>query len=183
MSDDLFSGSVCLGIDPGSRFTGFGVIEQKSSFELKYVTMGLIKLNPKLDFVTRLGLLSEDFESLIKQIKPDCVSLERIFLGKNVDSAFKLGHVRGVIQSISARHKIPVFEYAPQAVKKGVAGHGQATKESVRSILMKLFNVSTDSIYFDDTDALSLAYFHCMQSNKLDSKMKMQKQIKKEGLM
>lgn len=148
-----------LGIDPGSRNLGFGLVRQTGT-QLKHVHHGVIRVEGL--FSLRLATLSQELGALIESHSPDAVVLEKIFLGKNVDSAFKLGHARGVCILEAAKRQLPVFEYEARVVKKGITGSGAATKEQV-SLLVKAMlglteNTSNQSL--DATDALSIACHH-----------------------
>ena len=159
--------SVILGIDPGSKFAGYAVV--KSTKEgLSYIDSGIIKVPTKLDFSSKLFYLSQELEKLFLKYKITDLSIEKIFFGKNADSAFKLGHVRGVCLLSAARHDCEVFEYAAKYVKKVVTGSGASGKESVQTFVNQYFNLQTTS--FDESDALALALCH---TSAVDVKNKM----------
>ncbi len=150
-----------MGIDPGSKFTGWGVIataEAQSQFELR--GQGVIALGEGL-FHERLGLLLQRYEDLITIYRPDCVAIEKVFLAKNADSAFKLGHARGVIVAVAARLGIPVYEYATRHAKKMLTGNGAATKEQVQFLIENMFSFRADKL--DATDAMALAVCHARE--------------------
>ncbi len=101
-------------------------------------------------------------ETLMKKYKPQQVSVEKIFLGKNADSAFKLGHARGVSMYESAKGGAEIFEYATRVVKKGIVGTGAADKDQVKMAVMRLLNIKAIQ-QVDASDALALAVFHAYQ--------------------
>ena len=101
-------------------------------------------------------------ETLMKKYKPQQVSVEKIFLGKNADSAFKLGHARGVSMYESAKGGAEIFEYATRVVKKGIVGTGAADKDQVKMAVMRLLNLKAIQ-QIDASDALALAVFHAYQ--------------------
>jgi crossover junction endodeoxyribonuclease RuvC len=146
-----------LGIDPGSRFLGFAIVDLAQSF--KVVEIGVYKFNLKKDFNQRLAEVGEGMQELLRSYKPDQVSLEKIFLGKNADSAFKLGHARGLVIYHCVQNKIPVFEYATRAVKKGITGRGSSEKEQVRATLEAYLKIGKIKS-LDASDALALAVYH-----------------------
>lgn len=153
---------IILGIDPGSRITGFGVIKVTGSgagARIQHVNHGVIMMEPKDPFPIRMKELGEAMDLILRKYKPDQVSIEKIFLGKNADSAFKLGHARGVSLYESAKFGCEVFEYATRVVKKGITGNGGATKEEVQFCLQRLLNLKAIS-RVDASDALALAAFH-----------------------
>lgn len=156
---------IILGIDPGSRITGFGLVEvvsSRSGTRIQHVNHGVIMMDPKDSFPIRMKELSEAMHTILQKYKPHEVSIEKIFLGKNADSAFKLGHARGIAMAESAKSGAEVFEYATRLVKKGIAGTGAASKEDVAHCLCRLLNIKAIS-RVDASDALALAAFHAFQ--------------------
>jgi crossover junction endodeoxyribonuclease RuvC len=149
-----------LGIDPGSQVTGFGLVQVTSDGSIKHVTHGVISPPGTLDFYERLAILGGEFEALIEKVRPDIVVVERIFLGKNADSAFKLGHVRGVAVTAALKAGCRFIEYAARAVKKGVTGNGAASKEQVQVILYAALGLRGAPAKLDASDALALAFYH-----------------------
>src|ERR1035438_8196934 len=121
---------VILGIDPGSRVAGYGVLNL-SPTRIEHVAHGAIVLNTKLSFEKRLLSLGEQLEALMVQFRPHIAVIERIFMGKSADSAFKLGHARGVCVYEAMRAQMELVEYAAREIKLGVVGHGGASKEHV----------------------------------------------------
>ena len=152
---------IILGIDPGSRFLGYGVISVHAG-QLKALDFGVLKFDGEIPLAERLQSIGQGVGELLKRFKPTHVSLEKIFLGKNADSAFKLGHARGVIIYESLLAGAEVFEYATRVVKKGITGHGGAEKEHVRLVIRNMLNLgSLKSL--DASDALAMACFHASQ--------------------
>lgn len=152
-----------LGVDPGSRFTGFGVLEVTSSgardYKITHLNHGVIILDEKTSFQNRLVELGKAFGQILKKYSPDQVVIEKIFLGKNADSAFRLGHTRGVILYEALLQSLEVYEYATRSVKKGVTGSGAASKEDVLATLKFLLNLGSLQ-QLDASDALAMAYYH-----------------------
>lgn len=148
-----------LGIDPGSQVTGFGLLE---SFDgrVKVLTHGIIQLKKETEnFNERIFLLSQNLDVLLAKYQPEIVVIEKIFLGKNPDSAFKLGHARGVCIQKAMEHKARVYEYATREVKKGITGSGGADKIQVNEVLKHLLGLKSID-YLDASDALALAFHH-----------------------
>lgn len=152
---------IILGIDPGSRFLGFGVISFQNS-QLKPVEYGVLKFDANENLTQRLLEIGQGVRELILEYKPEHVSIEKIFLGKNADSAFKLGHARGVVIYEALREKVEVFEYATRVIKKGITGQGGADKEHVRSVIQNILKIPPVKS-LDASDALALACFHSTQ--------------------
>lgn len=155
---------IILGIDPGSRFLGFAALEVSSTQPLvmKALEYGVLKFNAEENLSTRLLEIGEGVRDLMKSYKPDHVSLEKIFLGKNADSAFKLGHARGVVLYEALIAGCEVHEYATRVVKKGITGNGGAEKEHVRLVVQNLLKLPPVKS-LDASDALAMACFHATQ--------------------
>ena len=151
-----------LGIDPGSRLTGWGVVE-RSGGGFRGVASGVIRLGARDALADRLARLHAECLALVVAWKPDAVVLERNFVAHNVQSAFRIGEVRGVILSAAATHGHAVHEYAPAAVKLAAVGHGAADKQTVmRGVTALLRLAATPSA--DAADALAIALCHLQQA-------------------
>jgi crossover junction endodeoxyribonuclease RuvC len=145
-----------LGLDPGSRRTGFGVIECSGSKSTQ-VTNGCIVAGTGL-LTDRLRSIFEGVEALIEKFRPDEVAIERVFLNRNVDSALKLGHARGAALC-AVPTAVPVFEYAPRAIKLAIVGFGGAEKAQVAHMIRALLSVE-GRLTADASDALAVAVCH-----------------------
>jgi crossover junction endodeoxyribonuclease RuvC len=153
-----------LGVDPGSRITGFGVIKIEQG-KVIHINHGVILLDVDAGFPTRMTELGQSFREVVGKYKPDHVVIEKIFLGKNPDSAFKLGHARGVIMYEAGLGGARVEEYATRLVKKGITGNGGSTKEEVQVMLQAMLGLKTIS-RIDASDALAMACFHAFELKK-----------------
>lgn len=118
--------SIILGIDPGSRVTGYGVIRQVGR-QLTYLGSGCIRTKVD-DLPSRLKLIYAGVSEIITQFQPDYFAIEQVFMAKNADSALKLGQARGVAIVAAVNQDLPVFEYAARQVKQTVVGIGSARK-------------------------------------------------------
>ena len=148
-----------LGIDPGSRFTGYGLIAVDGE-DIIHITHGVIQLKENWSLAERLRVLHLQLNAVFDQhIVKTCV-IEKIFFGKNADSAFKLGHARGVCLLVAAHYGAFVEEYAARYVKKCITGNGGADKESVQKMVFAHLRMKPHELAFDATDALSLAVTH-----------------------
>lgn len=145
-----------LGLDPGSRRTGFGVIECRGPTSTQ-VTNGCIPAGAG-SLNERLRCIFEGVQALIEKFQPDEVAIERVFLNRNVDSALKLGHARGAALC-AVPSAMPVFEYAPRAIKLAVVGFGGAEKEQVAHMIRALLHVE-GRLSADASDALAVAVCH-----------------------
>ncbi len=148
-----------LGIDPGSHTTGYGIVEKGAGGRLVHICDGQITADASLPLSERLYAISTALNAVIGEHSPDGVSVESIFHAKNVKSAVMLGHARGVCMLGAAKHGLPVFEYAPMAIKKAVTGFGAATKDQVAKMVIALLSCPASS-GADASDALAIAICH-----------------------
>ncbi len=147
-----------LGIDPGSRVTGYGVVEQAGG-RIVRVDHGEIRIKNGEPFTRCLARIYDELTGVIERTKPDAVALEDIFYGKNVKSLIKQGHVRGVALLAASRSGIPVHEYTPLEVKKAVVGYGQAEKQQVQMMIRAMLKLP-ETLPPDASDALAVAICH-----------------------
>lgn len=153
-----------MGVDPGSQATGYALLEIQPTGrrELRFVAKNVGVIRPQTqEFSCRLRDIGQDFKALLEQHDPHIVVLEKIFLSKNVDSAFKLGHARGILMYEAARRELRLEELATRVAKKLVSGSGAADKLQVRASLQYLLKIPApvfDSLPLDASDALALAY-------------------------
>lgn len=166
---------IILGIDPGSRFLGYGVLSVEGS-QIKPIDYGVLKFDPDVPLSERLQLIGLGVRELFAKYRPDHLSLEKIFLGKNADSAFKMGHARGVVIYESLLAECQVFEYATRAVKKGITGNGGAEKEHVRLVVRNMLRLGPVNS-LDASDALAMACFHATQLHVLKLKQRRQQEL------
>lgn len=148
-----------LGIDTGSRVTGYGVIETDGA-DCVFVESGVIRLSPGDALATRLRAIHEKVVSVIENFKPDEAAFESVFHSANVQSALKLGHARGVCIHAAAVSDVPVFEYSPAEVKMAVTGYGRAEKPQVQQMVRALLKLANWSAPYDASDALAVAICH-----------------------
>lgn len=149
---------IFVGIDPGSIKTGFGVIEVQGD-NIRHINHGVILLADEAGFPERLLALSDSLQMIFKKYEAQHVIVEKIFMGKNADSAFKLGHARGVALTEAMRAGARLFEYTTRAVKKGVAGSGASSKEQVQISLKTILRLN-QIVNMDASDALAMAVYH-----------------------
>lgn len=147
-----------LGIDPGSRITGFGLVK-KSGNRNVHVENGSFYLKDETAYTDRLVTLHNEITKIISTFKPDAVVVENIFYHKNPKSIQKLGEVRGVILLTAALLNITIAEYTPLEIKKAVTGYGNATKEQMQYMVRMLLNLP-DLAEENASDALGIALCH-----------------------
>lgn len=149
--------ALILGIDPGSRVCGYGLINAVGS-KLEYVSSGCIKVGD-LPFNERLQVIYDGISRIIEKYHPDEVALEEIFVGKSSVSALKLGHARGVVIVACSNQDLPVHEYPPTQIKKALVGRGRADKEQMQHMAMSILALGSRPQQ-DASDALCVAICH-----------------------
>ncbi len=154
---------VIMGIDPGTNFMGYGVVEVVDK-KPQCVTMGWIDLSKYADPYTKLRQIFERVSGIIESYKPDQVAFESPFFGENVQSMLKLGRAQGVAMAAALTRGLPVSEYAPRKVKISVTGNGNATKEQVAKMLKCILKFDTLPTKLDATDGLAVAMCHYYES-------------------
>lgn len=149
--------SIILGIDPGSRVTGYGVIRQTGR-TLEYLGSGVIRTQVE-DMPTRLKRIYAGVSEIITQFQPNMFAIEEVFLAKNPSSALKLGQARGTAIVAAVNQDLPVFEYAARLVKQTVTGIGSADKVQVQDMVTRILKLS-EKPQADAADALAIAITH-----------------------
>ncbi len=159
-----------LGVDPGSVQTGFGIIHEDQS-SLNYLACGVIRTSSSASIPSRLKRIYSELKIVMERYRPDVVSIENIFVARNVRSALKLGHARGVAILAAVNKDLEVVEYTPAEVKKTLAGSGRAEKSQVQHMVKALLSLSELPEPYDASDALALAICHS-HSREMKGKMK-----------
>lgn len=146
-----------LGIDPGLRVTGFGVIEQRGQ-QLRYVASGVIRVDPG-ELASRLKTIFDSLGEVIEQYQPGEAAIERVFVNVNPASTLLLGHARGAAVTALAHADLTVAEYSALQVKQSVVGYGKASKDQVQQMVVRLLSLSGVPSK-DAADALACAICH-----------------------
>ena len=146
-----------LGIDPGSRVTGYGIIES-DGVRSRHLHSGCIRTTAG-DFPQRLGEIFAGISSLLDEWAPQEVAIEQVFVARNASSALKLGQARGAAIAAVVTHQLPVHEYTPAAVKQGLVGNGRAEKEQVQHMIRVILGMQ-GAMALDQSDALAIALCH-----------------------
>ena len=149
-----------LGIDCGTEYTGYGVVDLLADDRLVCIVCGAIKASPRDPMPTRLSRISIGLSELIARHRPDCVAIEDVFYAVNVKSALKLGHVRGVAMLVAAQAGLAVVAYSPLSIKSAVVGYGRAEKSQVQLMVTRLLDLPGPPQSADAADALAIAICH-----------------------
>jgi crossover junction endodeoxyribonuclease RuvC len=149
-----------LGIDCGSEYTGYGVVEEYADRRLVCCVAGAIKLKSGVAMAVKLEKIFADLSAIIIQHQPEMVAIEDVFYAVNVKSALKLGQVRGVAMLAASTAGLHVAEYSPLSIKSAVVGYGRADKYQVQQMVMRLLDLSEPPQPMDVSDALAIAICH-----------------------
>ena len=166
MDQSLYD-KIIIGIDPGTRVMGYGILGIKGK-EPQLIAMGVLKLNLMDDHYMRLHHIYERVSGLVKQYLPDEMAIEAPFFGKNVQSMLKLGRAQGVAMAAALNQQIPITEYEPRKIKIAITGNGAASKEQVCAMLQRMLHIAQEDLpkFLDATDALAAALCHFYESQK-----------------
>ena len=166
MDQSLYD-KIIIGIDPGTRVMGYGILGIKGK-EPQLIAMGVLKLNLMDDHYMRLHHIYERVSGLVKQYLPDEMAIEAPFFGKNVQSMLKLGRAQGVAMAAALNQQIPITDYEPRKIKIAITGNGAASKEQVCAMLQRTLHIAQEDLpkFLDATDALAAALCHFYESQK-----------------
>jgi crossover junction endodeoxyribonuclease RuvC len=153
---------IILGIDPGLRTTGWGVLHSEGN-SLKHLAHGTVKSDSAHDLAQRLVQLHDGLMQVLREWQPRACAVEETFVNKNPGSTLKLGQARGVALLVPALMGVPVFEYAPNHIKKAVVGVGHADKVQVHAMVARLLP-GAKTASSDAADALAVAVCHAHQA-------------------
>ncbi|OFY65838.1 MAG: crossover junction endodeoxyribonuclease RuvC [Bacteroidetes bacterium RBG_13_43_22] len=159
---------IILGIDPGTNFTGYGVIRAAGN-KPELVTIGAIDLSHFGDHYLKLKHIFDRTIGIIDEYHPDELAIEAPFYGKNVQSMLKLGRAQGAAIAAALTRSLPIYEYAPRKIKMSITGQGAASKEQVAAMLMHILKFRETKMKLDATDGLAAALCHFFQSGSPQS--------------
>ena len=146
-----------IGIDPGSRITGYGVLDT-DGFRHSYVASGFITI--KADALPeKLGIIFREVSAVIEEWHPESMAIEQVFMSRNADSALKLGQARGAAICAGVQANLSVDEYAARVIKKAVVGTGAANKQQIQLMMQKLLGLE-QPLQSDEADGLAIAMCH-----------------------
>lgn len=149
---------IVLGVDPGSRVTGYGLVE-KSGNQVTCLHAGTFGTSLNRPFFERIYEIFQSMSEIMNRFRPEEMAIEDLFFHKNLESALKIGHARGAVLIAAVQNKVRIFEYSPLEIKKSVVGYGRATKEQVRSMIQLILKLKTLPP-LDASDALATAICH-----------------------
>ena len=147
-----------LGVDPGSRVTGYGLVEKKAH-QLTCIHAGTFATSLERPFFERIYEIFQAMTEIMGRFRPEEMAIEDLFFYKNLQSALKIGHARGAVLIAAVQNGVRIFEYSPLEIKKSVVGYGRATKEQVRSMSQVILKMKTLPP-LDASDALATAICH-----------------------
>ncbi len=151
-----------LGVDPGSRFLGYGLVEVERG-RPRYVGHGVVRAGTDVPLELRLETIFLELGRVIDVFAPQAVAVEGVFTHKNARSALILGHARGVVLLLAARARVPLFEYAPARVKRAIGSGGNDSKDSVARMVTRVLSLKEPLERSDAYDALAVACCHAHQ--------------------
>lgn len=157
-----------LGLDPGSRYTGYGCLERHGE-RLRPIAHGRITLSPRSPIAERLLQLHTDLAEILERFSPDAVVLESLFHGVNSRSLIVLAQARGALLSSVAARGVAIYEYSPAEIKSAVTGNGRAGKTQVKRMVAMMLSLPAEDLTADSSDALAAAicYAHRCRMDQL----------------
>jgi crossover junction endodeoxyribonuclease RuvC len=165
------SEKIILGIDPGTRFLGYGLIKINKE-KVTILQYGILNLTKYTTQGAKFLKIHERVLGILEEFLPDEIAIESPFFGKNVQSMLKLGRVQGMVMSLAFSKSIPISEYEPKKIKQSVTGNGNSSKEQVAKMVEVIGNIKLDAKLFDATDALGIAICHHFHNNNITSTIK-----------
>lgn len=158
-----------LGIDPGFAITGYSIIDYIGN-KFNLISSGAVITPAGESFPLRLTKIYQDIENIIKEFKPDAISVEELFFNNNVKTAINVAQARGIVLVVGCRNNIPTFEYTPLQVKQAVVGYGRADKIQVQKMVKTILKVDNLPKLDDITDSMAIAICHA-HSAKFSQKL------------
>jgi len=154
-----------LGIDPGTRCVGYGLLDINAG-RGRAVDYGVIHVPVKLAFADKLCIIHREITALIDKFEPERAAIEETYVTQNAKTTLRLGHARGVLMLACAQKGLAIHEYAPRSIKQAVLGNGAASKQQVQFMISQLLRVPQQSLKEDAADALAAALCHGLRAAK-----------------
>jgi len=158
--------SLTIGIDPGSRITGYGLVEMRGR-DIVFVGSGIIRTGASKPIEERLLAIKRALDEVMQRYHPSALAVEEIFMAKNPKSTLTLGQARGIALLVAAEAGIPVFEYSSREVKSSITGAGGAHKSQVAAMVGRLMRLDHEPETEDETDALAVAFCHVARAGDI----------------
>ncbi|MGD9158741.1 MAG: crossover junction endodeoxyribonuclease RuvC [Desulfobacteraceae bacterium] len=149
---------IVLGVDPGSRITGYGILQKKNNV-ISCVASGTIESSGNIPFYDRIYKIFTGMVDIMEEYQPDEMAIEDVFYAKNIKSSLKLGHARGAALIAAVKCNVRIYEYTPLEIKQSVVGYGRATKDQVRTMIQMILNLPA-RLGPDTSDAIAAAICH-----------------------
>lgn len=165
------SEKIILGIDPGTRFLGYGLLRINND-KVTVLQYGVLNLTKYTTQGAKFLKIHERVLGILEEFLPDEIAIESPFFGKNIQSMLKLGRVQGMVMSLAFSKSIPIAEYEPKKIKQSVTGNGNASKEQVAKMVEIIGNIKLDAKMHDATDALGIAICHHFHNKNISSTLK-----------
>ncbi|MFD3407739.1 crossover junction endodeoxyribonuclease RuvC [Aquirufa antheringensis] len=165
------SEKIILGIDPGTRFLGYGLLRITND-KVTVLQYGVLNLTKYTTQGAKFLKIHERVLGILEEFLPDEIAIESPFFGKNIQSMLKLGRVQGMVMSLAFSKSIPIAEYEPKKIKQSVTGNGNASKEQVAKMVEIIGNIKLDAKMHDATDALGIAICHHFHNKNISSTLK-----------
>ena len=165
------SEKIILGIDPGTRFLGYGLLRITND-KVTVLQYGVLNLTKYTTQGAKFLKIHERILGILEEFLPDEIAIESPFFGKNIQYMLKLGRVQGMVMSLAFSKSIPIAEYEPKKIKQSVTGNGNASKEQVAKMVEIIANIKLDGKLHDATDALGIAICHHFHNKNISSTMK-----------
>lgn len=151
-----------LGIDPGLTRCGYGIVRKGTDHKIEFVRVGIFSTSPQELLSARLAEMHTDIVSLIEEVKPDEIAIERILFQNNATTAMSVAQVSGLVHAVAATYSIPVTEYSPNEVKNAITGDGKADKKQIQTMVTRLLGLQKFPQPADAADALAIAMTHAV---------------------
>lgn len=155
--------SIILGIDPGVARVGYGLVKRHDDDSASFLDCGILETSPGDHLANRLLIIYKDLCDLLAEYEPSEFAIEQIFFGRNISTAFAIGHASGVIQLAAAQHKLRVHTYTPPEIKRALTGTGKADKSQIQAMVTLQLQLSATPKPDDAADALAIALCHLHQ--------------------
>ena len=160
-----------LGIDPGISCTGYAVLDSDESGKISLIELGVIRTLPSSGIAERLKTIFDGVCEVIDSLQPEHLAIESVFVGKNIQSALKLGHARGAAIVAASKSGLAISEFSPREVKQNITGNGNADKEQVQFMVKSILRLTNVPKPNDASDAVAIAISY-IQTYKYKQKLK-----------